>query len=62
MGEIIILDKSKADIILSMGFRYTERNIDKKKVYVFIDTPEVRKLISCKFNKNEFYINKTVCF
>ena len=45
-----------------MGFKYTEQKInDNQVVYVFIDTPEIRKVVSCQFAKNEFYISKTVC-
>lgn len=45
-----------------MGFKYTEQKInDNQVVYSFIDTPEIRKVVSCQFAKNEFYISKTVC-
>ena len=62
IGTINILSKEKADTLLSMGFKYTEQKInDNQVVYVFIDTPEIRKVVSCQFAKNEFYISKTVC-
>ena len=32
MGEVIILDKNQADTLLSLGFKYTKRNIDNKEV------------------------------
>ena len=38
MGEVLVLDKSKADILLSLGFRYTERKINNQVVFVFIQT------------------------
>lgn len=45
-----------------MGFKYTEQKVnDTQVVYSFIDTPEIRKVVSCQFAKNEFYISKTVC-
>lgn len=62
IGTINILSKEKADTLLSMGFKYTEQKInDNQIVYSFIDTPEIRKVVSCQFAKNEFYISKTVC-
>ena len=62
IGTINILSKEKADTLLSMGFKYTEQKInDNQVVYSFIDTPEIRKVVSCQFAKNEFYISKTVC-
>ena len=57
-----ILSKEKADTLLSMGFKYTEQRINPEQVvYSFIDTPEIRKVVSCQFAKNEFYISNTVC-
>lgn len=62
IGTINILSKEKADTLLSMGFKYTEQKInDNQVIYSFIDTPEIRKVVSCQFAKNEFYISKTVC-
>ena len=62
IGTINILSKEKADTLLSMGFKYTEQKInDNQVVYAFIDTPEIRKVVSCQFAKNEFYVSNTVC-
>ena len=62
IGEVIIMDKTKADTLLSLGFKYTEQRINPEQVvYSFIDTPEIRKVVSCQFAKNEFYISNTVC-
>ena len=62
IGTINILSKEKADTLLSMGFKYTEQRINPEQVvYSFIDTPEIRKVVSCQFAKNEFYISNTVC-
>ena len=62
IGEVIIMDKTKADTLLSLGFKYTEQRINPERVvYSFINTPEIRKIVSCQFAKNEFYISKTVC-
>lgn len=62
MGEIIIFEKDKADTLLSLGFRYIERDIDNRHVYVFIQTPELIKKVSSKFDNINFYINKTINF
>ena len=62
IGTINILSKEKADTLLSIGLKYTEQKVnDTQVVYSFIDTPEIRKVVSCQFAKNEFYISKTVC-
>ena len=62
MGEIILLEKEKADHLLSMGFKYIERIIDNRKVYVFIQTPELIKELSSHYDASSFFINKNVCF
>ena len=62
MGEIILLEKEKADHLLSMGFKYIERIIDDKKTYVFIQTPELMKELTSHYDASSFFINKNVCF
>lgn len=62
MGEIILLDKAKADTLLSVGFKYTERKIGDKQAFVFIQTNELMKELNGKFDKGSFIVNKCVCF
>ena len=62
MGTINILSKEQADKLSVLGFKYTEQKINSEQtVYSFIDTPEIRKIVSTQFAKNEFYISNTVC-
>lgn len=62
MGTINILSKEQADKLSMLGFKYTEQKINSEQtVYSFIDTPEIRKIVSSQFAKNEFYISNTVC-
>lgn len=62
MGEVIIMDKSRADTLLSLGFKYTIRNIDNKEVFVFIQTNEIMKELNSKFEQGSFLLSKNVCF
>ena len=62
IGEILILDKTKADTLLSLGFKYTKRNIDNKEVFVFIQTNELMKELNSKFEQGSFLLNSNVCF
>lgn len=62
MGEVLILDQSKADTLLSLGFKYTKRNIDNKEVFVFIQTNELMKELNQKFDTNSFFVQKNLCF
>ena len=62
MGEIFILDQAKADTLLSLGFKYTKRNIDNKDVFVFIQTKELMKSLSSNFEQGDFFIQKNLCF
>ena len=62
MGEIFILDQLKADTLLSLGFKYTKRNIDNKEVFVFIQTKELMKSLSSNFEQGDFLIQKNICF
>lgn len=62
MGEVLVLDKSKADILLSLGFRYTERKINNQVVFVFIQTKELMNELALKFEEGSFLLNRTVNF
>ena len=62
IGEIIILDQNQADALLSLGFKYTKRNIDNKEVFVFIQTNELMKELNSKFEQGSFLLNSNVCF
>lgn len=62
MGEILILDQVKADILQSLGFKYVKRNIDNKEVFVFIQTNELMKELNSKFERGSFLFQKNVCF
>lgn len=62
MGEVLILDKTKADTLLSLGFKYTKRNIDNKEVFVFIQTNELIKSLCSKLELSDFLISNTVKF
>lgn len=62
VGEVIILEKEKAVHLLSMGFKYIERIIDNRKVYVFIQTPQLMKELTSHYDASSFFINKNVCF
>ena len=62
IGEVIILEKQKANHLLSMGFKYIERIIHNRKAYVFIQTPELMKALTSHYDASSFFINKNVCF
>lgn len=62
MGEVFILDKAKANTLLSLGFKYTRRNIDNKEVFVFIQTNELMKELNSKFEQGSFILQKNICF
>ncbi len=62
IGEIIILDQNQADALLSLGFKYTKRNIDNKEVFVFIQTNELMKELNSKFEQGSFILQKNICF
>lgn len=62
MGEVYIMDKQKADELVAKGFKYMARKVDGKEVYVFIQTKELMKEISAKFDKGSFTVSKTVKF
>lgn len=62
MGEVLILDQAKADTLLWLGFKYIKRKIDNKEVFVFIQTNELMKELSQKFDSNSFFVQKNLCF
>lgn len=61
MGEIILLNQNQADTLLSLGFKYTKRNIDNKEVFVFIQTNELMQELNSKFEQGSFLFNPSVC-
>ena len=62
MGTINFLSKEQADNLSTLGFKYVEQKINYEQiVYSFIDTPEIRKIVSRQFAKNDFYISDIVC-
>ena len=62
IGEVIILDQNQADTLLSLGFKYTKRNIDNKEAFVFIQTNELMKELNSKVERSSFLLNQNVCF
>ena len=58
----MIFDKTKADYLLSKGFKYTKKTIDTKEAYIFIQTKELMELLSSTFDQNSFVISKTIKF
>ena len=47
MGTINFLSKEQADKLSALGFKYVEQKINSEQIiYSFIDTPEIRKIIS----------------
>lgn len=62
MGEVLILDQGKADMLQRLGFKYTKRNIDNKEVFVFIQTNELMQELNSKFEKGSFFMQKNLCF
>lgn len=62
MGEIIIVEKTKADTLLSLGFKYIVRNIEGNTCYVFVQTPDLMKELGSNFDQSSFLINKNICF
>ncbi len=62
IGEIIIMDKSQADTLLSLGFKYITRNIDNKEVFIFIHTNELMQELNSKFEQGSFLLQKNICF
>lgn len=62
MGEVLILDPQKAEQLQQCGFKYAKRNIDNKEVFVFIQTNELMKELSSKFEQGSFLLQKNVCF
>lgn len=64
MGSTVnILDKDKAEELMKLGFHYVlQRVSDDKQIYVFINTPELTKVLMSKFSSKDFYIGKTLKF
>lgn len=62
IGEVLLLDKVKADTLLSLGFKYTKRNVGNDEVFVFIQTNELMKELNSKFEKGSFLLQKNLCF
>lgn len=62
MGEIFVEDKNKAGVLLSLGFKYTKRDIGGREMFVFIQTDELMQELNSKFGRSSFFIDKTLKF
>lgn len=63
MGSIVFIDKDKADKLKAHGFNYTiNKSTNGQNMYSFVDTIEIRKILSSEFDKNDFIISRTVNF
>lgn len=56
------MDKTKADTLLSLGFKYITRKIGNKEVFVFIQTNELMKELNSKFEEGSFFVGQTMKF
>lgn len=62
-ATINFFDKEKAEELMKLGFHYVPQRVsDDKQVYVFINTPELMKIVTSKFTNNDFYVGRTLNF
>lgn len=63
MGSIIVVDKDVAKKIAAMGFKYEESiATNGYTLYKFIDTPELRQIITGKYADAQYTkINTVYC-
>lgn len=60
MKIINIVDKYKADKLLSAGFQYKQKKVQEKIIYEFIGTPDLIRYLNDKFSKQDFFISRTL--
>ena len=56
------MDKTKADTLLSLCFKYTTRKIDNNEVFVLLQPNELIKKLNLKFEEGSFLLSKTLKF
>lgn len=59
---VYVLEKTTADTLVSLGFKYNEKEMDNKKVYQFFGTDELMKELTSKFDASSFFVSKNYCF
>lgn len=60
---VIVPDKTKADELISVGFKCTSRTISEGKIiYQFMKSPELERYLISNFSKQDFFINKNLTF
>lgn len=62
IGEVILLNQTQADNLLSLGFKYTKRKIDDKEAFVFIQTNELMEALNSNVERSAFLLSGTVKF
>lgn len=62
MNIIYLIDKSKADELLSLGFQYKEKKMQDKTAYEFIGTTELIQILNSKFDNSSFFVSKNMNF
>lgn len=59
---VYVLEKTTADTLVGLGFKYNEKEVDNKKVYQFFGTDELMKELTSKFDASSFFVSKNYCF
>lgn len=49
-------------MLVRLGFKYNEKEMDNKKVYQFFGTDELMKELTSKFDASSFFVSKNYCF
>lgn len=59
---INIIEKDKADELMSLGYKYSTAKVDDKTIYQFVESPELLSYLNGKFSKQDFFISKYMKF
>lgn len=59
MRIVNIIEKLKADELLSLGFKYKETKVQDKTIYEFVGTPELISYLNSKFSSQDYFMSRT---
>lgn len=62
MNMVNVIDKNIALQLNALGFKSRQQSVSNQKVFTFIESPDLLKVLTKTFSKQDFFISKTMNF
>lgn len=62
MNFIKVLNPELAQKLINMGFKYTKESINGKDVCSFVESEDVREILSESYTRKDFFVDNKLYF